>query len=214
MRSVKEQFRPLLTANTYSRLHCPPELEPVQDFSSNGFRATEELYKLGSKLAPTKTWAEFGVGNGNSSRQLCRLLDDRGVLFLFDSWRGIPDRWELGEDIAHGPGSWTFSKIHSHDDRLRFVDGWYKDTLPFRFPEQLGLINIDCDVYSSTRDVLYGCNEWIKNGTVIVFDELIGYKFYKDHEYRALNEWMRDTGKTIEWLGKERFATVGVVRNG
>jgi len=213
MTSLKKQWFKKLPRTTYSQLYCPDELDDIEDFTSciGSFRATNELYKIGAKVAPTSTWAEFGVGCGDSSRKLCKLLNDIGFLYLFDSWEGIPEPWVLGPLMTSRKGSWKFNKLRTSDERITFVDGWYKDTLPHDFPEQLGLINIDCDVYSSTRDVLFGCDSWIGEGTVIIFDELLGYHNYADHEYKALQEWLNHTGKTIEWLGKERFAAVGII---
>ncbi|KKM25238.1 hypothetical protein LCGC14_1597030 [marine sediment metagenome] len=216
MTSLKKQWLKKLPKTTYSQLYCPDELEDVEDFTNGiigGWRSTNELYKIGAKVAPTSTWAEFGVGCGNSSKKLGKLLSDIGRLYLFDSWEGIPESWVLSPSTTSRKGSWSFSKLHTNDDRVEFVDGWYKDTLPHDFPEQLGLINIDCDIYSSTRDVLFGCDRWIGEGTVIVFDELLGYRNYAEHEYKALQEWLSYTGKTIEWLGKERFAAIGIIHD-
>lgn len=209
---------------TYSREHCPIELFETEDHTltirSKYGRQTHHLYEIGSELAPTKTWAEFGVGCGNSAELLCDLLKEEGNLFLFDGWEGIPTEWVLGPDMTSRKGAWAFreSKVKRRFEILKtkpaieWLDGWYEDTLPYEFPEQLGLVNIDCDVYTSTRDVLYGCDEWIGDGTVLVFDEILGYQNYQDHEYRAVKEWMCDTDKTIEWIGKEKFAAVGVVK--
>ena len=178
-----------------------------------GFRTYDPLYELAASLAPTNTWAEFGVGCGRSAKDLSKLLGEDGNLFLFDSWKGLPDLWDLGSDQKHEPGSWKFPRMETRDNRLIITDGWFNDVLPYAFPEQLGLINIDCDVYSSTGDVLFGALEFIGCGTVLIFDELIGYKNYRKHEYKALQEWLEETGYTMEWHGKERFAAVGVVHD-
>jgi hypothetical protein len=205
--------------SAYSRKYCPPELKNIEDVTerSHRSRAYDILYKIAADLAPTNTWAEFGVGSAlNTTKVLRDVLAANGNLFLFDSWEGIPDPWALSDTFIEPTGSWKFpssvgARLQRVDNRLVMTDGWFKDTLPFSFPEQLGLINIDCDVYSSTRDVLFGVNEFINCGTVIIFDELIGYKNYRDHEYRAMCEWMEETGRRLEWRAKERFAAVGIV---
>lgn len=197
---------------TYSRKHCPKELKLTKELKGRGFRSYDLLYATAAKHAPTNTWAEFGVGCGRSAKHFANLLSSNGNLYLFDSWKGIPDEWALGPDMISQKGSWRFPRMRTEDNRLIITDGWFKDTLPFNFPEQLGLINIDCDVYSSTIDVLFGIDDYIKSGTVIIFDELIGYTNYRDHEYKALQEWLKSTGKTIKWLCKERFAVVGVIQ--
>jgi hypothetical protein len=145
-------------------------------------------------------------------KRLLRLLPGAGKLLLFDSWQGIPCDWRLSPRRTEPRGSWTFARPEISDPRAVFVDGWFENTLPYSFGGQIGLLNIDCDVYSSTRDVLWGCNDWIDSGTAIIFDELIGYQNYKAHEYRALREWLRGTNRTMRWIAKESFAAVGVVQ--
>jgi len=203
--------------STFSREYCPKELKLVTDFK-HGFRSYKALYKVAADLAINQTWAEFGVGCGhNTTRHLRNYLSPDGNLYLFDSWEGIPEPMDWSDTNVSPIGSWKFPssvgvKLKEIDNRLIITDGLFKDTLPkFSFPEQLGLVQIDCDIYSSTRDVLYGADAYLDTGTVMIFDELIGYQNYKEHEYKALQEWLEDTGREIEWHAKESFACVGVI---
>ncbi len=204
---------------TYSRNYCPPELKDIKDVTgTGGSRAYRALYKIAAELAPNDTWAEFGVGCGhNTTKHLRHVLGADGHLYLFDSWTGIPEAWKLSEHHIEPIGKWKFPssvgiRLQQLDNRLIITDGFFKDTIPnVLFPEQLGLIHIDCDIYSSTRDVLFGLNKFIDTGTVIIFDELIGYQCYEDHEYKALQEWLEETERKMEWHAKESFAVVGVV---
>ena len=196
---------------TFCREHCPPELKACPDYLVSTWRDIEDLYVIGATLSPTNIWAEFGVGTGISARRLMKLLDNTGTLYLFDGWEGLPDDWHLSPAKVNWTGSYKFDKPRFKDKRVCFIDGWFADTLPYDFPGQLGLINIDCDVYSSTRTVLAGITPWVGSGTVMIFDELIGYTNYAEHEYKALMEWLDDTGHRMEWIGKERFGAVGVI---
>ncbi len=191
----------------YSRRYCPSELKKIKDYHS----PREILWEMGSPLAPTQTWAEFGVGCGNSARRLSKLLSEFGQFYLFDGWEGIPDDWKLGDHLTERAGKWKFPKFKTRDDRFTFVDGWYEDTLPFEFPGQLGLVHIDCDVYSSTRTVLGRIDPWIGEGTVLIFDEIWGYQNYADHEYKAYREWCEEFGRKVEWVGRNTFDAVGIV---
>ena len=207
-------------SKTYSSEYCPPELKDVLDVSktrSHMGRAYPKLYKIAADLAINDTWAEFGVGCGyNTTKVLRDNLSKDGTLYLFDSWTGIPEPWKLSETLTEPAGRWKFPQhtgvlLQEKDNRLIITDGFFEKTLPYQFREQLGLINIDCDLYSSTRDILFGALEYIQEGTVIIFDELIGYQCYEDHEYKALMEWLEETGYKMEWHAKESFAAVGVV---
>lgn len=199
--------------SAYSTSYCPPELADCNNYTSGtgGFRNIECLYELGAKIAPTNIWAEFGVGQGRSAGRLQKLLDRQGQFFLFDSWKGLPEPWCMGDHFTEPIGRFECPKPQIPDKRLQLVEGWFEDTLPFQFPGQLGLIHIDCDIYSSTQTVLAGVDPWVGTGTVIIFDELFGYQHYADHEYRAMREWLKQTGKEIIWMGKERFAAIGVI---
>ena len=197
--------------NSYNEKYCPDELLDVPRVQGSG-RNMPALYDIAAKVAGMGVWAEFGVGIGTSAGHLLGRLAAKGVLYLFDSWRGIPDDWVLGKNHVAPKGSWCFTKPKISDPRAVFVDGWYRDTLPFAFKDQLALVNIDCDVYSSAREVLFGASDYIGPGTALVFDELLGYENYRDHEYRALCEWRNATGRNVRWLGKEKFGAVGVVQ--
>lgn len=204
---------------SYSRDYCPPELKDVLDVTGQGRRNRDYdvLYKIAADLAPNNTWAEFGVGCGHNTTAVLRdLLTDDGTLYLFDSWTGIPEPWKLSDVLVEPAGRWKFPQktgvlLEQKDNRLIVTDGFFEKTLPHEFKEQLGLVNIDCDLYSSTRDILFGAIDYIRRGTVIIFDELIGYQYYRDHEYKALTEWLNKTNYKMEWHAKEKFAAVGVV---
>jgi hypothetical protein len=62
-------------------------------------------------------------------------------------------------------------------------------------------LHIDCALYSSTACVLRLVAERIVPGTVILFDELIGYPGWQEGEYKALCEWVEATGIEFEYLG-------------
>lgn len=193
----------------YDIKYCPHELTNVTDFT-RGFRCHDPLYDIAVNLCQSNVWAEFGVGMGFSARRWLNRLTG-GRLFLFDSWQGIPDDWDLGKTLTNPKGTFRAQKPTLSDKRATFIDGLFSETLPFLFGQQVGIVHIDCDVYSSARDVLFGLGEAIGAGTVLVFDELIGYENYAKHEYKALCEWRESTGHRVEWFAKERFAAVGVV---
>jgi hypothetical protein len=72
-------------------------------------------------------------------------------------------------------------------------------------PGNIGLIHIDSDLYSSARTILFGLNERIVPGTVLVFDELyLGwddvkakYANWQAHEWRALQEWLAECDRAV-----------------
>ena len=61
-------------------------------------------------------------------------------------------------------------------------------------------MNIDCDIYSSTKFVLECFAEQIIPGTVIVFDEYIGNKNWREDEFKAFQEAVGIHGWEYEYL--------------
>ena len=61
-------------------------------------------------------------------------------------------------------------------------------------------MNIDCDIYDSTKTIFDHLDEQIKPGTVIVFDEYFCFPNWREHEYRAFQEYLLDSGHQYEYL--------------
>jgi O-methyltransferase len=104
------------------------------------------------------TYLEFGVADGPSFREMVAQFSHPNALFVgFDSFVGLPEDW-----LVHKRG--TFSSMGQtpaiEDDRVRFVRGWFQDTLHESLAwlrERLKgpvLIHYDCDIYYSTLFLL------------------------------------------------------------
>jgi len=61
--------------------------------------------------------------------------------------------------------------------------------------------HIDCDLYAGARDALALLSPLIRPGTVLVFDDLVNYAAYKEHEVKALWEWLASTGLHVRVIG-------------
>lgn len=128
---------------------------------------------------------EFGVYNGKSIRNLAALI--KGEVHGFDSFEGIPENWNdepSGSYSANGEMPEVPSNVTLHK-------GWFEKTIPEFIKSNHGPIrfmNIDCDLYSSTKTIFDLLAPQISHGTVIVFDEFIGYKSWKDDEFKAFQE--------------------------
>ncbi len=62
-------------------------------------------------------------------------------------------------------------------------------------------LNIDCDTYELTRTVLEILAPQIISGTVIIFDEYIGNKHWREDEYKAFQEAVERYGWKYCYLG-------------
>lgn len=139
---------------------------------------------------------EFGVFHGRSLRLIA--ASSPGRVHGFDSFEGLPEAWNLDE--AAGAYS-THGRRPALGAGVSLHAGWFEDTLPRFLALHAGpvrLLHVDCDLYSSTRTVLEGLRERLVAGTVIVFDDLLGYPGYEAHELRAFDELIEGAGMRYE----------------
>jgi len=141
---------------------------------------------------------EFGVWKGDSIRQFLRMIPSPNSLFYgFDSFVGLPEAWR---GTAAGYWSTSGEMPDIPDARVRFVKGWFRDTLPSMQEELRGeaqgrtvLVHIDCDLYSSTLFVLFELAR-LFDPFAVIFDE------YSGHEARALYNFTQASGAKVEFL--------------
>ena len=62
-------------------------------------------------------------------------------------------------------------------------------------------LHVDCDLYAGARDALSLLSPLLRPGAVLVFDDLVNYPAYRDHEARALWEWVASTGLHLRVIG-------------
>lgn len=130
---------------------------------------------------------EAGVWRGGACVLLAGILaaydDDRNV-WVADSFRGLPvpsdaedQGWDMsarvlpvlavGEDEVRD----LFARYELLSERIRFVSGWFRDSLP-AFPAQpLALLRIDADLHESTRDVLVHMYSRVSPGGFVIIDD-------------------------------------------
>ncbi|EME69670.1 hypothetical protein H261_12171 [Paramagnetospirillum caucaseum] len=129
---------------------------------------------------------EFGVRRGASLAVIAAAAGQE--VHGFDSFEGLPEGWG-----ATQAGVLTTGGILPQvGGNARLHPGWFEDTLPAfldSHPGPVRLANIDSDIYSSARTVLNGLAGRIGSGCVLVFDEFIGNRSWRDDEYRAFAEF-------------------------
>jgi hypothetical protein len=53
----------------------------------------------------------------------------------------------------------------------------------------VAFVHVDCDLYSSTKEILESLGDRFRPGTMIVFDEYYNYPDWLWHEYKAWLEY-------------------------
>lgn len=146
-------------------------------------------------LRPTGHAAEFGVYRGTTLRMIADVMPVTG----FDVFTGLPEDWRPGFD--RGQFACQAPEIEGAD----LVVGLFADTLPsWKPPAPLGLVHIDCDLYSSTETVLTHLEPHLGPGCYIVFDEFHGYATAERHEARAWASFEKRTGVDYDVIGHGR----------
>lgn len=152
------------------------------------------------------TYLEFGVYRGESLRAWCALNRDPRSRFVgFDSFEGIPVQWRARPRGYFDVGGQVPAIA---DPRVRFVKGWFNETLPQALgdlaPGGTILVHIDSDLYSSALYCLTVLA--FRLGSFhVMFDE------FGAGEGRALRDWCCAFGGSftpLVGLKRTRYSTL------
>lgn len=136
-------------------------------------------------LLEPRNWAiEFGVYSGFSLSLIAQKMPVIGL----DAFLGLPEDWRAG--FPAGKFRLKADQAVPYMANAMIVPGWFHEALPFlgNLPD-IGLVHIDCDLYSSTVTALEGVVPFIGPGTYVVFDEYHGYSGSEHHEEKAWKEF-------------------------
>ena len=139
-------------------------------------------------------YLEFGVYQGSSMRWWSKALriPPRSCTGL-TALRACRKHSMMPGENTRAAGSQPMDRSPRLDDpRVTFFKGWFNQTLPGYIPpdDDVLVINIDADLYSSTIFVLNSLRLHFKKGTYLYMDDMSR----PDHEPRAMEEFMRETG--------------------
>jgi predicted O-methyltransferase YrrM len=147
---------------------------------------------------------EFGVYGGRSINIFADVLKrnaDSRTIYGFDSFEGLSEDFS-GTTMSKG----TFSlggQLPDVAPNVELIKGWVDQTLPGFVEEKsedLAFMNVDFDTYTPTKIVFENLISRIQEGSVIVFDELIGFPGWREHEYKVLIEMMPENYE-YEFIG-------------
>jgi O-methyltransferase len=162
---------------------------------------------------------EAGVWRGGTVIFMCGVLAAHGadrVVWAADSFEGLPapDAENYPQDEAmqlHELDSMAVSEdavraaLDSYgllSENVRFLKGWFKDTLPTAPIEQLAVLRVDADMYESTTQVLENLYDRVSPGGFVIIDD---YGCFKECR-QAVDDFRRDRAiaeplTEIDWTG-------------
>jgi O-methyltransferase len=164
-------------------------------------------------------YMEFGIMNGECAVSAYRQL--RGIvtdIYGFDTFSGHPSQSEADKRAAvYAPyffegnyasvgkevvNRYMLGATMLEPDRLHLYEGKFSESLPKFDKSQLAekgfpvCIFVDCDLYSSARDVFEFITDIVQTGTWLLVDDYWCYRGDpKAGVRRALDEWVRDNGR-------------------
>jgi hypothetical protein len=129
---------------------------------------------------------EAGVWRGGSCifmRAVLKLLGvtDRKV-WVADSFQGLP-RPSLEADADYDLSEYeilavsqeeveaNFARFGMLDGQVKFLKGWFKDTLAKADVSRLSILRLDGDLYESTTDILNGLYHKVSAGGFVIVDD-------------------------------------------
>ena len=147
---------------------------------------------------------------------LAALGDETRNVWVADSFEGLPvpdpERYpaDAGLDWS-GVGVLkvdadavraNFDRYGLLDDRVRFLEGWFCDTLPDAPIDQLAVLRLDGDLYQSTMDALVSLEPKVSSGGFVVVDDYGGWQSCRAavDDYRA-ERGITDPIQTVDWTG-------------
>jgi O-methyltransferase len=158
---------------------------------------------------------ETGVWRGGATIFMRAVLKAHDVtdrrVWVADSFEGLPPpdpRYaaDIG-DIHHTFSQLVvpletvrgnFERFGMLDDQVRFLKGWFRDTLPSAPIEQLAVLRLDGDMYESTMDALTNLYPKLAPGGYLIVDD---YGWVPNCR-QAVDDFRRSNGidEEIHWV--------------
>lgn len=138
---------------------------------------------------------ECGVWRGGFSIFLSYVFQDKNI-WVCDSYEGFQPletaKHQYSKERhtptythnAVGPLGISLEEVQSHfktygledQDRIKFLKGFVKDTLPNSGIEKISLLRIDVDAYSATLETLEELYDKVQPGGYVIFDDSCLYE--------------------------------------
>jgi O-methyltransferase len=142
--------------------------------------------------------------------------DTERRVWVADSFQGLPrpdpERWPAEAGDEH----WTrgelavsleevqanFARYGLLDERVRFLAGWFADTLPTAPIKRLAVLRLDGDMYGSTMEALEALYPKLSVGGYVIVDDYGAIPQCKEAvtDFRTAHDII-DPMETVDWTG-------------
>jgi hypothetical protein len=148
---------------------------------------------------------ETGVWRGGATILMRAVLKVNGVtdrlVWVVDSFEGLPppnpEKYPLDAPLTLNQFKelavsleevqLNFRRYNLLDDQVRFLKGWFRDTLPGAPVKRLAVLRLDGDLYESTMDALVHMYPKVSSGGYVIVDDYGDILQCRQavHDYRA-----------------------------
>jgi O-methyltransferase len=165
---------------------------PLQGMSMSGLRRLDDLQACIDSVVHDGVEGDFieaGAWRGGATLLMRAALDSLGdrerTVWVADSFEGFPDREEQNGDPAGVNAqlkAYDFLAVPVQevrdnfarfglDDGVRFVTGFFEDTLPRLTGRRWGIVRLDGDSYEATRVALESLYPGLSPGGYLIVDD-------------------------------------------
>ena len=163
---------------------------------------------------------ETGVWRGGSTIFMRAILKAHNVkdrrVWVADSFEGLPppNTKKFPEDegdelytkevlsVSLEEVKKNFRRYGLLDGQVKFLKGWFRDTLPDAPVQKLAVARLDGDMYESTMDALVSLYPKLSPGGFLIIDDYGGIEACRKavHDYRG-EHGIKEEIKRIDWNG-------------
>lgn len=163
---------------------------------------------------------ETGAWRGGATIFMRAVLKAHGVtdrrVWVADSFAGLPppdpERYprDAGDTLhQHQQLAVSLDQVRGHfarygllDDQVRFLPGWFRDTLPDAPIERLAVLRLDGDLYESTLQALESLYDKLSPGGFVIVDDYgcIAACRQAVHDFRDARG-VREPIRPVDWSG-------------
>lgn len=159
---------------------------------------------------------ECGAWRGGATIFMRSILKAYGIedrlVWVADSFEGLPkpkndhDGWDLTNldylKVSLEQVQANFARFDLLDDQVRFLKGWFADTLPDAPIDRIAVLRLDGDMYHSTMDTLVSLYPKVSPGGFVIVDDYHSWPACK----QAVDDYLAQHGlkpviQDIDWAG-------------
>lgn len=164
---------------------------PINGYTMIGLKRLNNIQFCIEEVIKNKVEGDFietGVWRGGAcifAKALFEIYNENRKVWVADSFKGLPkpnitlypedegdDLYSLEQlRISKEQVMNNFKRFDLLDDNVKFLEGWFKDTLPTAPIEKLAIVRLDGDMYESTMDGLNHLYHKLSSGGFIIIDD-------------------------------------------